>query len=913
MKLGFFIINNVVGGGGMVATQDAINALINNGHEVTIFMQQIITDKSKHLLNAPKARYVECGNLNEYSGICSLLRAVKEYGIEVFITHCHYYLPVIKCFESIKKLGVKVVLNEHHLNFIPIYENRFELFKEREKYLKSVDLITVIEETSYHIWKIKGYPVALLPNTIPDLVQCHNDKKKVILLSGRFTDFKQIELGIVAFALISKKHPGWTLKILGQGPRLKSIKNTINNCGAADRISLIGWTNTPEKYFEEASIHILPSYTEPFGLVIADAKKHKVPTVMFDIKSNDLVRDGVDGYKVPMNDVKAMSAKIESLIKNEALRTRFGQVALDNILEHDSKNVIRIWDQLLRYVLGLSVTDYEIYKKYIDIEMSKSALRNLIYDYDQLLYWVSNKNLKQNKKINQTNYLSVLMKKVVNYFGNRIFNFASKHCATDRIVLWDSNRVGQLRETIGEQKFNLKVKEIIPNGYLTPSLAWNLAKAKVFITNTNTGVIKKLQNKPNGKATVINVWHGAGYFKKFGVHEANIGELEFKNKYGTPDYVLCSSAQIRDKYGEIFAIPNLRVLPFGSTRTDLFFNEDFIGTRVSAFFRKFPKLKGKKLYLIAPTWRGMPFQAETASFELPIGIETLKANLRDDEAMLIKNHQLVIKTKNTNIDYKLFDTDSVVNVDDWSMQDLLLACHTVITDYSSLLFDALVLNKPVLMWAPDIEAYNQTIGFYDDYSNYVPGEMYTGTDPEQFFNAVREADKFVGTPKYELLKKKFVSACDGNSSKRLASFINNDIDLTDYRKRWTAYIKRVSGIVDIQADDQKFWNKQFVKLFIKGLPKQIHYEFQGKERGKCTNLCFHIEDRFVCDDALMDSIKVALDNEFVLSTRGNHFFEISKHTSLKKVESDIRRLNAIVSSIKIENKGGYFSLGEKNE
>lgn len=904
MKLGFFIINNVVGGGGMVATQDAINALSDEGHEVIVFMQEIITDNKKHLLITPKARYVECGNLNDYQGVCNLLRSLKKNKIEIFITHCHYYLPIIRCFESIRNLGIKVILNEHHLNFIPIYENRFDLFLERERYLKSVNLITVIEKSSYFIWKSKGYPVALLPNTIPDIRRHQCEKKKIILLSGRFTDFKQMELGIVAFSLVSKKYPGWTLKILGQGSRLKSIKNTINNSGVSDRIVLVGWTSNPEQYFEEAAIHILPSFTEPFGLVIADAKKYQVPTVMFDIRSNDLVRNGIDGFKVPMNDVRAMAEKIENLIRNEKIRLAFGKEGIENIREHEVTHVIKIWEQIIRYVKGLPITDEAINKKYFNINLDEATLGNIIYDYDQLLYWIAKKNNRIAKGAKKKSTIGSYIKEFVNYIGNKIFYYASKYAKADRIILWDSNRVGQLRETIGRQKFNMKVSEIVPTGYLTPGVAWNLAKAKVFITNTNTAIIKKLIGKENGRATIINVWHGAGYFKKFGIHEANIGEYEFKNKYGTPDYVLCSSLEIQSMYAEIFGISDTRVLPFGSTRTDLLLDANFRRIREEVFFKKYPKLRGKKLYVIAPTWRGTPFRAETASFNLPIDIDKLKNKLKEDEAILIKNHQLVIKSKKTNLDYEKFDDEKFVTVDAWSMQDLLLVSNTVITDYSSLLFDALVLDKPILMWAPDVEAYNQTIGFYGRYEDYVPGELYKGCDPQELMSKIRNAKNYTKCDKYLTLKKKFISACDGKSSQRLANFINNKLDLTDYRKRWSVYIKEIKKNNNVLEDNKIYWHKAFVKLFIPGLPRSIHYELQGKENGSMTYLCFHIECKWENGEGVMEILKRVEQRDFKIVIKGGSFFEISKRTSLTKVGRDIGILNSVIDQLNFKYLNG---------
>lgn len=894
MRIAFFIINNVIGGGGMVATQSAIRMLNNSGHEIYIFLQELVSDKNKHLLNLDNIKYVECGNINAYTGINNLLKKLQENKIEIFITHCHYYLPIIKCFNSIKKFGIKIILNEHHLNFIPIYEKRYELFLERERYLKSVDLITVIEETSYHIWKSKGYPVAILPNTIDNLNYKEGNPQKTILISGRFTDFKQIELGIVAFSLIAAKYPGWTLKILGQGSQLKSIRNVINSCGAKKQISLVGWTKHPEEYFAQAYIHVLPSFTEPFGLVITDAKQYHVPTVMFDIKSNSLIRDNVDGLRIPMGDVKGMAKAIERLICDKALHDRLASNTLENVEENKEENTRKVWLEVINYVNGHSPIDQATYRKYFQRAISPKALNNLIFDYDQLLYWFAKKQYKpkQNAVLKP---IQIVKKRFINYIGEVIFKFASKYLSSDRIILWDSNNVAQLEETLGQQSLKLKTVKILPSGLFTPKIAYNLARSKIFITNTNTGAIKRLKNKENGDSIIINVWHGSGYFKKFGVHEANIGELDFKKKYGTPDYVLCSSEQIRNKYAEIFGIPNSRVLPFGSTRSDLFFNKEYIEEKRASFVKKFPNIRQKKVYLIAPTWRGTPFKAETANYYLPVNIEKLKSNLSEDEVIIFKNHQLVNKSKNTNITNSVFD-EKFLNGQDCSMSELLINSDVVVTDYSSLLFDALILNKPILMWATDILAYNQEIGFYDNYLDYVPGEVYTEGDPAELLNCIRRAPSFTQSKKYLGLKYKFVSQCDGKASERLKEFINA-LDVTDYKRRWKHYLNKIKSLeFKLVFDDEKYLAKNFFKLYMPGKSKKIHYELQGRENGRKTYICFHIETKYSIDKAAEDALQDCSKTFLHVSRRGNNFLEICIPTNLENFRNDLIKLHNIVSN-----------------
>lgn len=887
MNIAFFVINNVIGGGGMVATENAINILKRN-HNITIFMEDIIEDNSKHLLSVDGVNFEKVGKIDTYANINIFFKKLKQLDIDIFITHCHYYFNIIKLFGGIKSLGIKVILNEHHYHFIPVYEKRLELYLKRDNYLKYCDLITTIEKTSYLIWKSEGYPTAYLPNTYLINNKYDNlEKKNQIIMAGRFTDFKQIKLGLLAFSLASEQHKDWQLIILGKGPEQKNIIDTIKSSNLSANVKIIPWTSTPGKYFAESSIHLLPSYTEPFGLVIADAKSHKIPTVMFDLKSNELVRDGIDGFKVKFGDINAMAAALTTLMNSSDLRKKMGECASDSLRVNNPTYTIRVWNEIFNFVMGNTPIDKEIYKNHFEITVSKKDIDALIFDYNSLITWKCTKEIGSTPQRKKQNIAIKLYKKIKNYtnkkinsIGRLVFKITQKLFKCNYIILWDSNGVAFMNECLAG-KFKLPTKTIIPKtSYFSPIRAYYLARAKVFITNTNTPYSKILLSKKENIPYIINIWHACGYFKKFGVHEDNIGIENHRKKFGKPSYVLCSSNEIQSKYAEIFGVARECVKPLGVPRTDILFDKKERELRERNFYSAYPNLKNKKIYVLAPTWRGDPFKGNTAFYSPNIDFHEVAKNLTDNEVILVKNHQLVIK--NLVRQHKKPSIPIVANkilvVDDIDIITLTMICDVFITDFSSAYFEALILNKPVLFYAEDIVTYNSKIGFYDDYASYCPGEICDVSDANIFIGKIRNAHHYVNTHRYKMIKDKFVGSCDGHASQRLINFVNT-LNLTDYNSLWKKYINKIQGISSLLIFSKDL-SRKFYIINIDGVDKKIHFELLDKNNSHY--LCLHFESQEYCTEKTVNFTKTFDQKQYNIHI-GKHKIAIEQKISPKNI------------------------------
>ena len=219
---------------------------------------------------------------------------------------------------------------------------------------------------------------------------------------------------------------------------------------------------------------------------------------------------------------------------------------------------------------------------------------------------------------------------------------------------------------------------------------------------------------------LIQLWHGCGAFKTFGFsryHKDSALEI-YSSNHRQYDYAIVSSPEICKFYAEAFGISDEKVLALGSPRCDILKNEEYKEKKLNDFFAEFPELKGKKLLLFAPTFRGKGngnCYYPTEKFNVDKVLETLG----NDWGIIIKMHPY-LKEKMTFSDKYAC---RVANCENWDINDVLFSADFLVTDYSSVIFEASILEIPMAFLAFDLDEYIEKRDFYYDFKSFVPGEI----------------------------------------------------------------------------------------------------------------------------------------------------------------------------------------------
>lgn len=294
------------------------------------------------------------------------------------------------------------------------------------------------------------------------------------------------------------------------------------------------------------------------------------------------------------------------------------------------------------------------------------------------------------------------------------------------------------------------------SGALRFFFKWNygLAGAGTIFLNDNFLPMAFMKIKPSVK--VVQLWHGEGVFKKFGLSieaDETLRSLEkAANKRLT--HVITTSAAVAPLYAEAFGVSEGSVLPLGSARTDCFFDEAFHAASRLEIEKAYPGLKGKKLVLYAPTFRSEKELDDKIAENFDF--ERVAAALGSDHALLVRLHPQI----HSSVSLPEFVTDMT----GWrDVRQLCAASEMLITDYSSICMSFALMDKPTVFYAYDLDYYKGSRDFYFDYESYVPGPVAKTTD--ELIAALKTP---LRKEKLDAFKRFNFDHTDGKSAKRIA-------------------------------------------------------------------------------------------------------------------------------------------------
>lgn len=316
------------------------------------------------------------------------------------------------------------------------------------------------------------------------------------------------------------------------------------------------------------------------------------------------------------------------------------------------------------------------------------------------------------------------------------------------------------RELNYEYKFMFKENSFVKKSFSEiVKLAYFAATSRFILLEENYPMFSPL--KIRAKAELIQLWHGAGAFKKFGYSRLGQpgGPKVHSKDHRNYTKAVVSSKHIIPHYSEGFDISPETIYPLGIPRTDMFFDEEYKEQKRAELYEQYPFLKGKKVILFAPTFRGRGRKEAHYPIEV-LNFQELYENLKDEYVFLFKLHFIVLNKITIPYQYADFFYDFT---DYREVNDLLLITDLLITDYSSICFEFSLLDKPMLFFAHDVEEYISTRGFYYEYQSFIPGKLVKTS--KQLVEHIKNNDFAI--EKVAPFREYFFDDLDGKSSKRV--------------------------------------------------------------------------------------------------------------------------------------------------
>ena len=290
------------------------------------------------------------------------------------LIHCHWLIPqgffcaLIKFFRGTPYLLTAHGGDVYSFKGIPVIPNLIKFALKRSTFCTVNSQATRNQVLKFS----KNSSIKVVPMGV-DLKEFHpgnyNEKfkasfgeKNLLLLGvGRLAEKKGFKYLIEAMPLILQEIPSAKLVIIGFGPQKARLENQIQQLELASSISLIGGKTGKElqDWFASADIFIGPSIitadgdTEGQGVVFLEAMASGTAVIASDVGGiKDAVRDNISGLLVPEKNPQAIAEKVLTLAKNNQLKEKLIQNALELVRsdysgEQSSQKFLTLYTQCL--------------------------------------------------------------------------------------------------------------------------------------------------------------------------------------------------------------------------------------------------------------------------------------------------------------------------------------------------------------------------------------------------------------------------------------------------------------------------------------------------------------------------------------------------------------------------------------
>ena len=318
-----------------------------------------------------------------------------------------------------------------------------------------------------------------------------------------------------------------------------------------------------------------------------------------------------------------------------------------------------------------------------------------------------------------------------------------------------------------------------------PVLYWDMSPKKInYLLQTELAIYQTHDPIPKGggirqaclaSSTKVQLWHGIPA-KSVGYGEfLNWSEINEFARYAYDacgyDHVIIESENISATYR--FAFPCSTLHPMGGCRTDVLLGSQLFEDREVWMGAKQlpPTLTDKNLILYAPTYRERSQNTKPFIEELQELIEHIEN--QDEFVLAIKPHPAFVTETRLNLKTFAQGKKNTIFIDGHEDIYPWAACADyLVTDYSSVYYDFLITQKPIVFFRPDVDLYDatRTRVQYPFETAHEPGPVITKA--EEITSAILESESDKWRLNRAALAEKFHALPhDGMVTKRVADFV----------------------------------------------------------------------------------------------------------------------------------------------
>ncbi|MCA9357693.1 glycosyltransferase family 4 protein [Candidatus Kaiserbacteria bacterium] len=327
-------------------------------------MVQVIVGYDKHGKPIYKSRTI-LEEAHRFAHQASIIAREEEFDV----IHAHDWTSYLAGVAAKKASGKPLVLHVHATSFDQaagnnvdpsIYQIEYEAFAAADK------VVTVSGYTKEIVVKKHHVPAAKVevvhngcdshepPRLEPTLKELKAQGKKVVLYHGRISIQKGVDKFVEAARRVVDVDPNVIFVISGWGDMTNQIINQVGALGLSKHVRFAGplWDEERDRMYQSADLIVMPSVSEPFGLVPLEAIQHGTPAIIS--KQSGVAEVLTHALKVDFWDIDELANKILAGLRYPVMRQQLvkeGKWQLRDISWKKAADKIRdMYRHLVQYV-----------------------------------------------------------------------------------------------------------------------------------------------------------------------------------------------------------------------------------------------------------------------------------------------------------------------------------------------------------------------------------------------------------------------------------------------------------------------------------------------------------------------------------------------------------------------------------
>lgn len=288
--------------------------------------------------------------------------------VDLVVGNPNISVDFLEIYRLLKDLGIKSIACNHYQFFLPYsHPWLFPVIEKRMAALRYADVVTWPTHYSTNVYAQAASNAACMPNpcTFESPAAAAALAGKKILCVGRWNDaVKRFDRVLEVFAAVLADHPDAELVVVGSYDLSLPVPGKPSQCYRdllqsleipVANIRFVGEQEHVENFYASASLLLLTSESEGFGMVLTEAGSFGLPCALFDVPGlDDIISNGENGFLVPQGAVAELAAKVSCLLHDPALRSQMGARARELVERFGRQAISERFESLVEAVLASS-------------------------------------------------------------------------------------------------------------------------------------------------------------------------------------------------------------------------------------------------------------------------------------------------------------------------------------------------------------------------------------------------------------------------------------------------------------------------------------------------------------------------------------------------------------------------------